>query len=172
MAVSRRPGKHTMFISGFEVLGGAAEHKDRLVIDQFDAPQISWLSPGGASFSLDTSREHAPGPAMEVSYIEAENAVVVRNPEAGAPGPVGRSAKQMPTAVPYLIDVLGRNMQIGEVEARLGRRHRRAPTRLGPAETSPVVFCQPHGERTIGLIRKGDPHAPRRVQRRPGARRD
>jgi hypothetical protein len=84
IALSRHPGKHTLLLSGFEVLGGTLERpaerrperKDKLVIDQFDTPQLSWLSPGGAIFRLDGSLEHAPGPALEVTYAEPENAVV------------------------------------------------------------------------------------------------
>ncbi len=76
MAVNRRPGNHTLLISGFEVLSEAATPKDKLVIDQFDAPQLSWLSPGGAAFSIDNSREHAPGLAMRVSYTQSDKAIV------------------------------------------------------------------------------------------------
>jgi hypothetical protein len=77
IVMTSRPGKHTLLVSGFEVLGGNGGHKDKLVIDQFDAPQLSWMTPGGAAFRLDSSRDHAPGPAIEVSYTEAENAIVV-----------------------------------------------------------------------------------------------
>jgi hypothetical protein len=81
IALSRHPGRHTLLVSGFEVLGATsepatAEQKVKLAIDEFDAPQLSWLSPGGASFRLDNSREHASGPAIEVAYGEAENAFV------------------------------------------------------------------------------------------------
>jgi hypothetical protein len=85
IALSRHPGKHTLLLSGFEVLarsaeppaGSPAEPKDKLVIDRLDTPHLSWLSPGGAIFRLDASRQHAPGPAVEVAYPEPENGVVV-----------------------------------------------------------------------------------------------
>ncbi len=81
VAIANRAGKHTLLISGFEVLGAVTGPRDNLVIDQFDAPQISWMSPGGATFLLDNSRDHSPGAAMEVDYTQAENALVyfVRN---------------------------------------------------------------------------------------------
>jgi hypothetical protein len=76
IVMARHPGKHTMLVSDFEVLSGSVPTKDKLIIDQFDAPQISWMSPGGASFRLDNSKDHASGKAVEVSYGEAEHAVV------------------------------------------------------------------------------------------------
>jgi hypothetical protein len=76
VALADRSGKHTLLISGFEVLGGDPARNDNLVIDQFDAPQLSWISPGGAAFSLDKSAEHAPGPAMEVDYTQSPRAIV------------------------------------------------------------------------------------------------
>ena len=76
IAYAERSGKHTLLISGFEVLGGNPPRKDNLVIDQFDAPQFSWISPGGATFRVDNSRDHAPGPAMEVDYTQAAKAIV------------------------------------------------------------------------------------------------
>ena len=72
-----RSGKHTLLISGFEALGGNPARKDNLAVDQFDAPQLSWFSPGGAAFHIDSSRDHAPGPAMEVAYTQAEHAMVL-----------------------------------------------------------------------------------------------
>lgn len=76
IAVSRHPGKHTLLVSGFEMLGGAAERKDKLAIDQFEGSQLEWISPGGAVMRLDTSKDHAPAAALEVSYGEAANAIV------------------------------------------------------------------------------------------------
>lgn len=77
IALADHAGKHTLLINGFEVLSGNSPRKDNLVIDQFDAPQLSWMSPGGAIFHLDNSRDHAPGPAMEVDYTRAPNALVL-----------------------------------------------------------------------------------------------
>jgi hypothetical protein len=76
IAINRHPGKHTLLVSGFELLGGAAERKDKLAIDQFEGPQLGWISPGGAALRLDTSRDHAPAAALEVSYGESDNGIV------------------------------------------------------------------------------------------------
>lgn len=78
--VSQSAGNHTLLVSGFEVLSGASAGastgNDKLVIDGFDGPQLSWLSPGGATLRLDTSRDHAPGPAMEVAYNLVDEAAI------------------------------------------------------------------------------------------------
>ena len=73
---SRHPGKHTMLISGFEVLSGAAERKDKLAVDRFDSPQLLWISPGGAALRLDTSHDHAPAAALEVTFTESDKGIV------------------------------------------------------------------------------------------------
>lgn len=80
-------GKHTLLISGFEVLGGIPPRQDNLVIDEFDAPQLTWSSPGGGTFRIDTSHEHTPGPAMQVDYTQADHALVYfsRNLPPGIP---------------------------------------------------------------------------------------
>jgi hypothetical protein len=87
IALDDHAGKHTLLISGFEVLGGIPPRQDNLVIDEFDAPQLTWSSPGGAAFRIDTAREHAPGPAMEVDYTQADHALVYfsRNLPPGIP---------------------------------------------------------------------------------------
>ena len=76
MALADRAGKHTLLISEFEVLGGMPPRKDNLSVDQFDAPQISWLNPAAVALRIDNSRDHAPGPALEVDYTQAANALV------------------------------------------------------------------------------------------------
>ena len=76
IALADRSGKHTLLVSGFEVLAGNPARKDNLVIDQFDAPQLSWMNPGGAAFHIDNSRDHAPGPAMEVDYTQSPDRIV------------------------------------------------------------------------------------------------
>lgn len=76
VALADRSGKHTLLISGFEVVGGSPARKDNLVIDLFDAPQLSWISPGGATLHIDNSGDHAPGPAMEVNYTQTADAIV------------------------------------------------------------------------------------------------
>ncbi|HEY3841261.1 MAG TPA: hypothetical protein VGL72_32040 [Bryobacteraceae bacterium] len=76
VALSRNPGNHTLLVSDFEVLNGIAESKDSLLVDKFDAPQISWLNPSGAALRLDASGDHAPGPALEMTYDDAGGAVV------------------------------------------------------------------------------------------------
>lgn len=76
IVTARNPGKHTLLINSFELLSDASAHGDKLSIDTFDSPQLNWSTPGGATFRLDTSRQHAPGPALEVSYGEVDHAIV------------------------------------------------------------------------------------------------
>jgi hypothetical protein len=76
LAIDRHPGTHHLLINSLEVLGGAAERKPNLLIDPLAGPQISWLNPGGAALRLDTSREHAPGAALEVTYTDADAVVL------------------------------------------------------------------------------------------------
>lgn len=76
IVVTRRLGHHTLWLAGFEALTGNPLRPDRLLIDTFDTPQLSWASPGGATLRLDRSGEHTPGPALEASYTSAENALV------------------------------------------------------------------------------------------------
>jgi hypothetical protein len=80
IALSRHPGKHTLLVSCFEILGNAAEStsedKDQFVVDQFNAPQVSWFNPGAVPLRLDTSRDHAPGPAMEMAYNDDGGTIV------------------------------------------------------------------------------------------------
>ena len=87
IAINRHPGKHTLLVSGFELLGGAAERKDKLAIDQFEGPQLGWISPGGAALRLDTSRDHAACSRRpsKLSHGESDNGIVffVRNPAPG-----------------------------------------------------------------------------------------
>jgi hypothetical protein len=78
IALDRHPGKHTLLINGFDALAGAAaDPKDKLVIDPFVTPQFSWVSPGGATFRLDSSNEHSPAAAMEVSYPSDKGVVYI-----------------------------------------------------------------------------------------------
>jgi hypothetical protein len=88
VALADRSGKHTLLVSGFEVLGGNPARTDNLSVDQFDAPQISWFSPGGAVFRIDNSHDHTPGSAMEVDYTQAARAIVyfARNLPPDIPG--------------------------------------------------------------------------------------
>ncbi len=69
-------GKHTLLINDFEALEGSAPRKDKLAIDPLDFPQLSWFSPGGATFRRDTSNDHVPGVAIEVTYTEVPDSIV------------------------------------------------------------------------------------------------
>ncbi len=53
---------------------------------------------------------------MPVIQLEARKPILLRRRNSAAALPVLRAAQQAPAPVPHFVDVVGRNMQIGEIE--------------------------------------------------------